>query len=291
MLRKILKWTGGIIGVLIAGILIFYFTMHIMVNNKKDKIYSVDVRMFDIPTDSATVAAGAHIYATRGCADCHGAELAGQIFIDEGPIGTLYGTNLTRGKGGRPADYSDRDWILALRHGIRKSGKSLMVMPSYEYYKMSDTDLGALIAYCKSVTPADHVTAEPRLGPLGTVLAGIGKLPLIPAEKIDHAYKPGAVIPKGPTVEYGKYLSMSCTGCHQPNLKGGDSPIPGGTYVRDITTAGNVGKWSEKDFIAVLRTGQTPEGRAIKNEDMPWQMTNKYSDEELTALYRYLKTL
>ncbi|WP_341834498.1 c-type cytochrome [Chitinophaga pollutisoli] len=291
MLRKVLKWTGGIIGLLVAGLLIFYFTMHIKVKNKRDKIYDVEVRMFEIPSDSATVAAGAHIYATRGCADCHGADMTGKIFMDEGPIGTLSGTNLTRGKGSKVAEYTDRDWILALRHGIRKDGKSLLVMPSYEYYRMTDKDLGSLIAYLKAAPPADHETAPPRLGPLGTVLSALDKIPLIPAEKIDHAWRPGRPIPKGPTAEYGQYLSMSCTGCHQPNLKGGESPIPGGVYVRDITTAGNIGKWSEQEFIAVLRTGNTPDGRAIKNEDMPWQMTNKYSDEELTALYRYLKTL
>ncbi|WP_341841610.1 c-type cytochrome [Chitinophaga caseinilytica] len=291
MLRKILKWTGGIIAVLITGVLIFYFIMHIMVKNSRDKIYNVEVRMFDIPSDSASIAAGAHIYATRGCGDCHGTDLGGKKFLDEGPIGRIYGTNLTRGKGGRPADYTDRDWLLALRHGIRKDGKPLLVMPSYEYYKMTDADLGSLIAYLKSATPRDNETAAPSLGPLGTVLSGIGQIPLIPAEKIDHAWQPGTPIAKGPTAEYGQYLSMSCTGCHKPNLKGGESPIPGGVFVRDITPSGNIGKWSEKEFIAVLRTGNTPDGRSLKNDDMPWQMTSKYSDEELTALYRYLKTL
>lgn len=290
-MRKLLKWTGGILALLVAGLLIFYFTMHIKVNNKRDKIYNVDVRMFDIPSDSATVAAGAHIYATRGCADCHGADMKGNIFMDEGPIGTLSGTNLTRGKGSKVAEYTDRDWILALRHGIRKDGKSLLVMPSYEYYKMTDADLGALIAYIKTAPAVDNETAAPRLGPVGTILAALDKLPLIPAEKIDHAYRPGTPVPRGPTAEYGQYLAMSCTGCHQPHLKGGESPIPGGKPVRDITPSGNVGKWSEKEFIAVLRTGQTPDGRAMLNTDMPWQMTNKFSDDELTALYRYLRTL
>lgn len=291
MLRKILKWTGGIIAVLITGLLITYFMMHIMVKSKRDKLYSVEVRMFEIPADSATIAAGAHIYATRGCADCHGANLAGKKFLDEGPIGTIYGTNLTRGKGGKGTEYTDRDWLLAMRHGIRKNGKPLLVMPSYEYYKMTDADMGALIAYIKTAPAVDNQTVSPSLGPLGTVLSAMDKLPLIPAEKIDHAWRPGAPVAKGPTAEYGQYLSMSCTGCHKPNLKGGESPIPGGVFVRDITATGNIGKWSEKEFIAVLRTGQTPDGRAIKNDDMPWQMTAQYSDEELTALYRYLKTL
>src|SRR5688500_16030148 len=146
MLRKILKWTGGIMGVLMAGLLIFYFTMHIMVNNKKSKIYNVDVRMLNIPRNSASVADGAHIYATKGCADCHGEDHSGKIFINDAALGRLQAPNLTSGKGGLPSGYSDRDWLLAMRHGLRSNGKPLLVMPSYEFYKMSDHDMANLIA-------------------------------------------------------------------------------------------------------------------------------------------------
>lgn len=291
MLRKILKWTGGIIGVLVALILIFYFTMYIMVNNRKSKTYDVEVRMIDIPSDSASVAEGAHIYATKGCADCHGDDLSGKIFLDDAALGLLPAANLTFGKGGRPRNYSDREWLLAMRHGLKANGKPLLVMPSYEFYKMSDHDLSHLIAYLKSVPAVDHELPQPKLGPLGVVLSGLDKLPLIPAEKIDHRYKPGEAVKRGPTAEYGQYLSMSCTGCHQPHLKGGPNPVPGGTPARDITAAGNVGKWSLNQFTAVLRSGKTPDGRQLKNEDMPWKMTANYTDEELKALYLYLKTL
>lgn len=291
MLRKILKWTGGIIGVLVAVVLIFYFTMYIIVNNKKSKTYHVDVRMIDIPTDSASVADGAHIYATKGCGDCHGEDLSGKIFIDDEALGRIIAANLTSGKGGRPAGYSDRDWLLAMRHGLRSNGKPLLIMPSYEYYKMTDHDLGNLIAYVKSVPPVDHELPEHKLGPLGTVLSGLDKLPLIPAEQIDHHHKPGVAVKRGATAEYGEYLSMSCTGCHKPNLKGGPNPVPGGIPARDITASGNTGKWSLGEFSKVLRTGKTPDGRQLRNSDMPWKMTEKYTDEEIQAIYLYLKTL
>lgn len=291
MLRKILKWIGGGIGVLVAVALIFYFLMYIVVNNKRDKTYNVEVRVFDIPSDSATIAEGAHIYATKGCADCHGANLAGQIFLDDAPIGTVSGSNLTSGKGGRPANYKDKDWIMAMRHGLKSNGKPLLIMPSYEYYKLADHDLASLIAYCKSVPAVDHEPAAFKLGPMGTILSGLDKLPLIPAEKIDHQAKHSQKMEKSVTVEYGQYLSMSCTGCHKPDLKGGDNPIPGGTPVRDITASGNIGKWSLDQFVSTLRTGATPDGRQLKNDDMPWKMTNNYTDDELKALYLYLKTL
>jgi mono/diheme cytochrome c family protein len=291
MLRKILKWIGGGIGVLVAVALIFYFLMYIVVANKRDKTYNVEVRVFDIPSDSATIAEGAHIYATKGCTDCHGGDLSGKTFLEDGMIGTVSGANLTTGKGGRPQNYSNRDWIMAMRHGLKSDGKPLIIMPSYEYYKLADHDLASLIAYCKSVPAVDHEPATIKLGPLGTVLSGLDKLPLIPAEKIDHLAKHTQKMERSVSVEYGQYLSMSCTGCHKPNLKGGENPIPGGTPVRDITASGNIGKWTQNQFVSALRTGATPDGRQLKNEDMPWKMTNNYTDEELQALYLYLKTL
>lgn len=291
MLRKILKWTGGTIGVLLALILIFYFVMHMRVNDKRDKIYNVEVRMIDIPPDSATIAHGAHIYAIRGCGDCHGADLGGKIFLDDPMLGLLAAANLTRGKGGIPADYTDRDWLRAMRHGLRKDGRSLLVMPSYEFCQFDDHDMASLIAFCRSRPAVDNELPAFRLGPLGTVLAGLGKLPLIPAEKIDHGLKQTAKVERAVTARYGQYLAASCSGCHKPDYKGGDNPIPGGTPVADITATGNVGKWSLRQFITALRTGNTPEGKQLKNADMPWQMTSNYTDEELHALFLYLRSI
>lgn len=290
MLRKILKWTGGIIGILLAAILIFYFVMRTKVNNNREKIYTVDVRMIDIPSDSATVARGAHIYAIKGCADCHGENLAGNVFLNDPPIGLVAAANLTHGKGGIPADYSDRDWLRAMRHGLRRDGKSLLVMPSYEFAKFDDHDMAALIAFCKAQPSVDNELPEFKLGPVGTVLAGIGKLPLFPAAMVDHRYKQSAQVVKGPTKEYGQYLANSCSGCHKPDYKGGDNPIPGGKKVADITSTGNVGKWDLKQFVTAMRTGKTPE-KTLKNEDMPWKMTNNYTEEELEALFRYFQSI
>jgi mono/diheme cytochrome c family protein len=169
--------------------------------------------------------------------------------------------------------------------------KSLKLMPSYEYMKLSDKDMAALITFCKAQPAVDRSLPPLKTGPLGKVLAVLGKLPLFPAEKIDHGYQQPHVVPVTVTKEYGEYLSVSCTGCHNPKLTGGDSPIPGGKKVADITSKGNLGKWTAQQFITTLRTGNTPEGVKLNNEEMPWSMTAQYSDEELQALFLYLKSL
>lgn len=291
MFPKILKWTGIVLLSLAVLLLIVFGIFFYVYGTHVNKQYAVEVRPIAIPHDSASIAAGAHLYAIKGCGDCHGADLGGKIFLNDPAVGVLAGANLTSGNGGRPAGYSDRDWLKAMRHGLGTDNKTLKLMPSYEYAKLSDKDMAAIIAFCKA-QPAVNRTLPPiKTGPVGKVLAVLGKLPLFPAEKIDHSYRQPETMPVTVTREYGEYLSVSCTGCHNPRFTGGDSPIPGGKKVADITSKGNVGKWTAQEFITALRTGNTPEGRKLKNEDMPWSMTAQYSDEELQALFLYLKGL
>lgn len=291
MFPKILKWTGIVLLGLATLLLIVFGIFFYVYGTHADKQYAVTVRPIGIPDDSATIAAGAHLFAIKGCADCHGADLGGKVFLDDPAVGRLTGANLTSGQGGRPAGYTDLDWLRAMRHGIGTDNKSLKLMPSYEYAKLSDKDMAALIAFCKAQPPVDRSLPPTKTGPLGKVLAVLGKLPLFPAEKIDHFYQQPATMPVSVTKAYGEYLSVSCSGCHNPRFTGGESPIPGGKKVADITAKGNVGKWTVQQFITTLRTGNTPEGLKLKNEDMPWSMTARYSDEELQALFLYLKSL
>ncbi|WP_295121876.1 cytochrome c [uncultured Chitinophaga sp.] len=291
MIRKILKWTGISIASLIVVILIAWVVFYIKVTNRQNKVYNVTVHKVNIPTDSASVAAGKRVFDMKGCGGCHGANLEGHTELDDPMIGRFSGPNLTKGKGGIGADRTDLDWLRALRHGIDKEGKTLFIMPSYEYYKLSDQDLGNLIAFIKAQPAVDSDLPEDKLGPLGIVLAALDKIPIAPAEMIDHQYKPRTEVKKEVTAAYGEYLSMSCSGCHHPTFKGGESPVPGGKFVADISSTGNPGKWSDEQFITALRTGKTPEGKTLNNAEMPWKMTQNYSDDELKALHLYLNSM
>ncbi|SKA22891.1 Cytochrome c553 [Chitinophaga eiseniae] len=291
MFPKILKWTGIVLLGLATLLLIVFGIFFYLYGTHVNKQYAVTVRPVEIPHDSATIAAGAHLFAIKGCGDCHGADLGGKVFLDDPAVGRFAGANLTAGQGGRPAGYTDQDWLRAMRHGIGTDNKSLKLMPSYEYAKLSDKDMAALIAFCKAQPPVDRSLPPTTTGALGKVLTVLGKLPLFPAEKIDHAYQQPATMAVSVTKAYGEYLSVSCSGCHNPRFTGGDSPIPGGKKVADITSKGNVGKWTAQEFMTALRTGSTPEGLMLKNDEMPWNMTAQYSDEELQALFLYLKSL
>lgn len=291
MIRKILRWSGIVLGIIAVLLLIAYGVIYGITAQRINKTYEVAVRSIDIPADSATISHGAHLFAIKGCGDCHGANLAGKVFLDDPMIGRLVGANLTSGEGGIPDWFSDKDWLRAMRHGIDHEGKSLLLMPSYEYARLDDKDMAALIAFCKAQPPVNSALPPAHIGPMGRILTAFDQMPLLPAEKVDHGYQQPAQVVKEVTAEYGKYLAMSCTGCHYPDLKGGKSPIPGQPPVANITASGHIGKWSVEEFVNTLRTGTTPEGKQLKNEEMPWKMTAAYTTDELKALYLYLKSI
>jgi mono/diheme cytochrome c family protein len=151
--------------------------------------------------------------------------------------------------------------------------------------------MAAIIAYCSQVPPVDREQKTFTLGPLGYALSEFGLIPLLPAEFTDHQIMFAKEIKRDVSAAYGKYLSTICINCHGPNMKGGESPVPGGKYVADISSTGNPGKWSRQEFITALQTGVTPEGKTLNPAEMPWTITKNYTEDELTAVHMYLQTI
>lgn len=296
-MRKVFRLVGfailGVLGIALIGAIGVY----IVTERRFNQIYTIAAAKLVIPTDAAAVERGRYISeAITKCADCHGEGLGGEVFLDDPALGRLVAANLTAGAGGIGGSYSDEDWVRALRHGVDPDGKPLLFMPAQEYTHLGDEDLGALIAYLKSLPPKDNVLPGSSAGPLGRLLFLTGQLELVPAELIDHQAERAAVPARAATKEYGKYLAETggCVGCHGPGLSGG--PIPGAPP--EIPPAQNItpdretglGTWTIADFEIALRRGKRPDGSAI-SEMMPWKATAKMTDEDLEALWLYLQTV
>jgi hypothetical protein len=58
-----------------------------------------------------------------------------------------------------------------------------------------------------------------------------------------------------------------------------------------LTPGGEVGFWTEEQFINTIRTGVTPSGHELNPEYMPWDYYRFMSDDELKAIFMYLKSL
>ena len=163
--KKALKWTGIVLGSLVGLLLVAYAVVYFQTESRFAKIYNIAPAALIIPRDSASLARGEHLTKIKGCQDCHGKDLVGKAFLDDPAVGRFIASNLTKGKGGLPANYSEADWVRALRHGIGTDGKGLLAMPSHETTKMSDQDLAAVIAYCQSLQPVDRELPDHHVAP------------------------------------------------------------------------------------------------------------------------------
>ncbi len=290
MLKRVLK----ILLFSVLGIALIFFLFYTFVswdfNQRAAKSYLYEVSAPQVSYDSANLELGEHLSVIKGCRDCHSDDLGGRVMIDDPALGRLVPSNLTKGDGGIGTQYTLEDWVRALRHGVGPDQKPLLFMPAHETANMTDRDIAALIAYCTKSNPVTRSLPEIEVRPVGRLLNYFGKMHMFPVETIDHDFVPLADMDKSVSPEFGEYLAVGCTGCHYGNFKGGSPQVPGSPPVADITSSGNVAKWSEADFMQTLRTGKTPEGKAMQSEFMPWLMTKEFTDNELKSLYLYLKS-
>jgi cytochrome c553 len=291
-MSRLFKILGYGLGVVVVAFAAGATIVTLSSNARLKKSYVVSPRPIAIPTDAAALERGRHLATTRGCNECHGKDFAGNKVIDDGAMGLLHAPNLTLGKGGRMAAYKDDDWVRAIRHGIGPDQHGLFIMPSEEYQHFSDDDLGALIAYLKSVPAVDRERVPTSLGPISRVLLATGKMKLA-AEIIDHPHVHPVSVAPAISVEYGRYVAAGCMGCHGSNFSGGKivAGPPSWPPAANLTPHADsrLAKWTEADFIHTLRTAKRPDGTEL-NPVMP-RLFSQMDDVELKALWAFFKTL
>ncbi|MEP6492195.1 MAG: c-type cytochrome [bacterium] len=288
------KRLGYVIGTLVVLVVVAVSAVYGMSEMRFRRTYSVPSETIAVSEDSAILARGEHIAsAIAGCADCHGQGLKGNVMLDAPPLGRLVAPNLTTGDGGLGALLTPEVIERALRHGVGPDGRPLRVMPADELQYMSDEDTRAVVSYVRHLAPANNVLAPTNLMLLPRALMVAGAMPILAAEKIGESSKAMSVT-AAPTAEYGDYLSQisGCRGCHGPALSGGKMAggDPSWGPAANLTRSGNLGKWTEAEFVKTLRTGVRPDGIALKIP-MPWKTVGKMTDEELHALWLYLQSV
>lgn len=289
-MKRLLKWIGYIVGGIVVVIVVFLAVVYVVTSLRMGKTYPTQVEAVTVPADPAALERGRHLAVAVGkCTDCHGDNLAGKVMSDDPVFARLWSSNLTRGRGGVGTSYTDADYVRSIRYGVGRDGKPLIFMPSDAFNHFNDSDLGAIIAYIKSVPPVDQTTPRPSIGPIARMLSVMTEFPLLPARMINRDAPRAAPVAIGVTKEYGDYLLATggCKSCHNPNLSGG-AKIQG-LQVPNLTPAG-LGKWNEADFTKALRTGVRPDGR-ILSAVMPWPATKNLIDDEIKAMWMYLQSL
>jgi mono/diheme cytochrome c family protein len=288
-MKRLLTWTLRLVTLLVLAVCGLVGYIYYASGRQLARTYTVSVPPLTIPTDAASLARGKYLVEKVSmCVDCHAPDLGGQVMEDSFPMGRLVSANLTRGRGGIGATYSDEDLARALLHGVKKDGHSVIFMPSNDF-RYNAADAAAVIAYLRSVPAVDRETPPMKIGPMARALGLFTAFPLLPATMIDHATVTFAAASPTTTdpVDAGRYLvaSAGCYGCHGEQLKGGGGPPPGAANITPI----GIGDWSEKDFFAALREHKRPNGTTIE-EAMP-RGYGQMADEDLRKIFTFLKSV
>ena len=276
----------------IAASAIMTSAVFLLTERRLNRVYDFNAEPIETDITEPDIEKGKHLFeAVALCADCHGENLGGKILTD-GKAGCITAPNLTRGEGSAVTEYSETDWIRAVRHSIGRDNKSLLKMPSNIYFYLSDKDLFSIIKYIESVAPIDNELPESEISLPGRFLLVTNRLSILTAETINHT-APRPVPPQvGITAEYGRYLAIigRCLDCHGSDLTG----IPKADFqpesqpVPNISPNGN-SKWSDDEFFKIMREGVRGDGSSV-DASMPWRLTASMTDDELSALLLYLKT-
>lgn len=234
-----------------------------------------------IPADSASVARGEHLARTRGCFSCHGDQLQGRDFSEDWPdAGTTVAPNLASLARAEDAATVER----ALRHGIGRDGRALWSMPAYNFLRLRDEDVAALIAFLRARPVVEIQLPEPRLSwAIRWDLAARGGTHMpewvreVPPLTVDSTSDPlGA---------QGEYLAMTaCNECHGLDLRGSSDGPPDLAIVAGYTA---------EEFSRLLRTGVARDGRSELGlmSDVARNRYVQLRDDEVAALRAFLRTL
>jgi mono/diheme cytochrome c family protein len=306
-MRKALIVVGSVLLIIVAGGAVF-------VASRQHLTFDAPYPDVVASTDSSIVERGHYIVRSLApCASCHGdpnqraanasgadVPLVGGYAFDI-PPGKFYTRNLTpdtvTGLGG----VSDKAIARALRYGVGHDGRALL--PFMEMQGLADDDLQAVVSYLRTLPPARNQVPPHQYTVLGKVIRAT-----VLAKPVGPATTPLTRSPRGASVETGRYLVESvalCWACHTERSQmtgaltgprfGGttgftETDDPGHSWSPPNITSdpetGRLGKMNEDQFVARFR-----QGRVIPGSPMPWQSFSRLNEEDLRAIYRYLKSV
>jgi len=308
---KIFKIIGWIVG----GILVVFIGIIAYV---KFYLPNIPVKDINVEITSERVERGAYLANhVMVCMDCHSTRdwskysgpietgtlgKGGEIFDQKmGLPGKFISPNITSYK---LKDWTDGEIYRAITSGVNKDGHPLFpLMPYLSYGQADNEDIYSVIAYIRQLKPVvNDVPRSETDFPMGIIMN------LIPA--VNH---PAPIPSKNDRIAYGKYMVTiaSCADCHTPFEKG--KPVdalrfaggreflmPFGTLrTANITPdkETGIGSWTQEVFVNLFKSYDSIQkldivsGPDDYNTIMPWSMYAGMNNEDLEAVYQYLRSL
>jgi len=262
-----------------------------------------------IAAETSLVEKGRYLVTAGGCVSCHtdykkkGKPYAGGAPIPT-PFGTFYPPNITPDKTHGIGAWSDADFVRAMREGKRPDGAHYFpAFPYTSYTKATEEDLKAMKAYLFSIAAVPEPSTPHDISfPFSWRFLQTGWKLLFFREGVFEADPAQSA-----EVNRGAYLANAlghCGECHTPrNMLGGldydhwmaGTPDgPEGEAIPNLTPDTKTGlTWSVPEIVEYLKSGQTPDfdyAGSLMAEVIEHN-TGKLTDEDLTAIARYLKSL
>jgi hypothetical protein len=317
-MRLVLKIVGGLVAaiLLLAGAGIAFLSL------KKPAQRPASTEK--VEATPARLARGEYLVKhVSDCLHCHsefdlasytapevpGTEGQGGYPFDErlGIPGMVQAQNITADVETGIGGWTDGEVLRAFREGVKNDGTALFPMMPYENFaSMSDEDAKSILVYIRTLKPVKHAIAPRRLNPPMSFIVKFIPQPLsgpvtAPDDAKDHA-------------AYAKYVTTvaGCIDCHTPRDDKGkplkeEHAFEGGWTMTvpfgRVTTANLTGvegsfmaQATKEEFIGRFKAfeGQDPHSvKALKgrNTVMAWYAYAGMTEQDLGAIYDYLKTL
>ena len=252
------------------------------------------------PKDDAKIERGSYLVKVAGCLVCHTAagpsgpdyEHAGGGGLEmPDPLGTWRTPNITPDRATGIGGWTDDQIARAIREGARPDGTQLYaIMPFALYNRMTDDDVGAIVAYLHTLKPVERVVAPNKnLKFPQPVLPKPANAPDVTSDPLKH----------------GEYLAtlMLCGHCHATPGEGADHMFAGGMdltiptmgkgklYAPNITSDKDtgIGAYTEDQLFTTLKTMVRPNGKMIAPPMLMLQAGwSQVTDADLHAVATYV---
>jgi hypothetical protein len=223
---------------------------------------------------------------------------AGQdMALLKGLPGQVVAPNITPDMETGAGSWSDDQLARAIREGIGHDGRALFpFMPFLDFRAMSDEDLASVVVYLRSLPPVR------KQRPTTNLIFPVNYLIRSAPQPLDAPVpEPDVSTP----AKRGSYLVgiAGCTDCHTPQDAHG-RPLPGMDFSGGFVLEGPWGRVASANltpdpsgipyydqglFTQAMRTGFV-RVRQI-SQIMPWHAHGGMTDQDLAAVFAYLKTL
>ena len=278
-MRTLLRWLGIGFGSIFILLLIAAGAVWYASARELSRLHPPQPERLATPTP-AQLADAPRQLRVLGCISCHGEGLQGRRMFHEAGVATVWAPNLTL----VAAQSTDQQLAQGIRQGIGHDGRTLWVMPSGLFSRLSDSEVAALVSAIRALPRGGSATAPVEVGPIGRIGIVTGRFRS--AHALIEDFRRRVPIAAGPQHEAGRRLvSIACAECHGPDL-GGAAPTPE-AVAPDLSRAA---AYDPDQFRTLMRTGRPPDGRdlglmaSVARADF-----SHYTDAEIAQIHGYLQ--